>query len=171
MYSTKVLMPMTGEFNFKGERFMFEAPDAMGVMDDHKGFYPYAMHYDWVSGFGVDAKGRRVGFNLTDNQVKDQEQYNENCLWISNRIYSLPPVKVTRPSGPMGEWVIQDTEGLVDLIFLPEAANDMRFNLGIAAGDYHGPFGSFKGMIRNGTGEKIEAERLFGAGEQKYLRT
>lgn len=170
MYSTKVLMPMTGEFNYRGESFKFAAPDAMGIMDDHKGFYPWAMHYDWVSGFGVDPKGRRVGFNLTDNQVKDQERYNENCLWISNRVYSLPPVKVTRPAGPMGEWVIQDTEGLVDLIFVPEAPNDIRFNFGFTASDYHGPFGRFKGVIRNGTGEKIDAECLFGAGEQKYLR-
>jgi hypothetical protein len=170
MYSTKVLMPMEGEFEAEGERFRLEGPSAMGVLDDHKGYYPWRMRYDWVSGFGLDAKGRRVGFNLTDNQVKDQERYNENCVWIGNKVWVLPPVRVTRATGPTGDWVIQDTEGLVDLVFSPEVPHDLRFRLGLVESDYHGPFGSFKGFIKNGEGEKIEAERLFGAGEQKYLR-
>ncbi len=170
MYSTKLLMPLTGTFVIGGEKHEFEAPTAMGVMDDHKGYYPWILRYDWVSGFGVDPKGRRIGFNLTDNQVKDQVRYNENCLWINNRVYSLPPVKVTRPKGVAGEWIIQDTEGLVDLVFAPAMANDLKFNAGLIAADYHGPLGSFRGVIRNGSGEKIDAEIFFGAGEQKYLR-
>lgn len=170
MYSTKALLPLSGEFTLDGETTKIEGPDGMGLWDDHKGYYPWLMHINQVSGFGSDAKRRRIGFNLTDNQVKDQAKYNENCLWINNRIYSLPPVRMTRPGGPMGEWIIQDTEGLVDLVFIPEVANDIRINLGVLASDYHGPFGSFRGMIRNGSGEKIEADRLFGLGEDKTLR-
>lgn len=168
--STKVLMPLEGEFEAAGERFHLKGPAAMGVLDDHKGFYPYRMRCDWVSGFGLDARGRRVGFNLTDNQVKDQERYNENCLWIGNRVWALPPVRVTRATGPAGAWVIQDTEGLVDLVFSPEVPRDARIRMALLEADYHGPFGSFKGFIKNGEGEKIEADRLYGAGEQKYLR-
>jgi hypothetical protein len=171
MYSTKVLMPLIGKFIIGGEPYLFETPGALGIMDDHKGFYPWRLRYDWVTGFGLDAKGRRCGFNLTDNQVKDQARYNENCMWINSRIWSLPPVKVTRPSGPKGPWNIQDTEGMVDLVFLPEEANDIHFNAGIVACDYHGPFGSFRGTLKNGAGEKIDAECLFGAGEQQYLRS
>jgi hypothetical protein len=170
MYSTKILMPMEGEFSIGGESHRFEGPGSMGIIDDHKGYYPYRLRYDWVTGFGTDAKGRRVGFNLTDNQVRDQAKYNENCLWINNKIWPLPPVKVTRPHGSAGEWIIQDMEGMVDLVFLPEVANDMRFNLGVVESDYSGPLGSFKGFIKNGEGAKIQAERLFGAGEKEYLR-
>jgi hypothetical protein len=170
MYSTKVLMPMEGEFVVGGETFRFAPPTSMGIMDDHKGYYPWRMHYDWVTAFGLDAKGRRIGFNLTDNQVRDQVRYNENCLWINNKVWALPPVKMTRPHGPSGEWIIQDTEGMVDLVFVPEVTNDIRLNIGIVDSDYHGPFGSFKGVVKNGEGEKIQAELLYGAGEQKYLR-
>lgn len=170
MYSMKTLMPLTGEFQAGGETFRLDPPGAMGVIDEHKGFYPWQMRYDWVTGFGLDAKGRRVGFNLTSNQVRDQARYNENCLWINNKVWPLPPVRVTRPRGPEGEWIVQDTEGMVDLVFVPEARNDVRFNLGFAKSDYHGPFGSFRGVLKNGEGEKIEAERLYGAGEQKDLR-
>lgn len=170
MCSTKVLMPVEGEFEVEGERFVLAGPAAMGVLDDHKGYYPYRMRYDWVSGFGLDARGRRAGFNLTDNQVKDQARYNENCVWIGNKAWALPPVRVTRATGPTGDWVIQDTEGLVDLVFTPEVPHDIRFRLGVVEADYHGPFGSFKGFVKNGEGEKLEAERLYGAGEQKYMR-
>ena len=170
MYSTKVLMPLEGDFKLGSQSFRLQGPDAMGVLDDHKAFYPFSMHYDWVSGFGTDEKGRRVGFNLTNNQVKDQVRYNENCLWVNNKIWSLPPVKVTRPEGVEGEWIIQDTEGMVDLVFIPECPNDVQFNLGLVACDYHGPFGKFRGVIKNGGGEKIDASLLFGAGERKRLR-
>jgi hypothetical protein len=170
MYSTKILMPMEGEFSIGGESFHFEGPSSMGIIDDHKGYYPYQLRYDWVTGFGADAKGRRVGFNLTDNQVRDQVRYNENCLWINNKVWPLPPVKVTRPQGPAHDWIIQDTEGMVDLVFVPEVANDVRFNLGVMENDYNGPLGSFRGVIKNGEGEKIQAELLYGAGEKEYLR-
>jgi len=142
----------------------------MGIIDDHKGYYPYRMRYDWVTGFGNDAKGRRVAFNLTDNQARDPERYNENCLWINGRVWPLPTVKVTRPGGDAGEWIVQDTEGMVDLVFVPEVANDDRFNLGFIESDYAGPLGSFRGFLRNGEGEKIQAERLYGMGERQFLR-
>jgi len=171
MYSTKALMPMQGWFESGGERYEFGSPDAMGIMDDHKGYYPYRMRYDWVTGFGQDAKGRRVGFNLTDNQVREQSAYNENVLWINSRAFPLPPIKVTRPNGVDKPWHVQDTEGLVDLIFKPERKNDLKINLLFAAADYHGPFGSFEGTLRSPDGaEKVDALGLFGMGEQKYLR-
>ncbi len=170
MYSTKILMPMEGEFSVGGESHRFEGPSSMGIIDDHKGYYPYQLRYDWVTGFGADAKGRRVGFNLTDNQVRDQSRFNENCLWINNKIWPLPPVKVTRPQGSAGDWIIQDTEGMVDLVFVPELANDLRFNLGIIESDYNGPLGGFRGFISNGEGDKIPAELFYGVGEKEYLR-
>lgn len=171
MYSTKVLMPMQGWFEAEGERFEFGSPDAMGIFDDHKGYYPYKLRYDWVTGFGQDTKGRRVGFNLTDNQVRDQERYNENVLWINSRSFPLPPIKVTHPNGLDKPWHIQDTEGLVDLVFKPERKNDLKINVLVSSIDYHGPFGSFEGTLRSADGsEKVEATGLFGMGEQKYLR-
>ena len=170
LYSTKILMPMEGEFSIGGESHRFEGPSSMGIMDDSKGFYPYRLHHDWLTGFGADTKGRRTGFNLTDNQVRDQARYNENCLWINNKVWPLPPVKVTRPQGIAGDWIIQDTEGRVDLVFTPELPNDVRFNLGLVESDYHGPLGSFKGFVSNGEGEKIQAELLYGVGEKEFLR-
>ncbi len=171
MYSTKALMPLEGFIILDEERYELNGADAMGIMDDHKGYYPYRMRYDWVTGFGIDARGRRVGFNFTDNQVRDQGQFNENVLWINSRAFPLPPVKITRPNGPAGEWHIQDMEGLVDLLFKPERANDLVIKALVLQSDYHGPFGRFEGKLRSPDGaEKIDAKTLYGMGEQKYLR-
>ncbi len=169
LYSTKVLMPMRGALDLGTERALFEGNDSMGILDDHKGFYPFNMRYDWVTGFGLDAKERRVGFNLTDNQVRDPERYNENCVWINSRLFALPPVKFSRPQGAAGVWHVQDTEGRVDLSFTPELPHSVKANFLLLGFDYDGPFGSFKGYVKTPDGERIEADRLYGMGEKQLL--
>jgi len=170
MYSTKILMPCSGTLSSSGRVHHFDPAKATGTLDDHKGYYPYRLHYDWIMGFGIDALGRRVGFNLTDNQVRDQARYNENRLWIDGLIHSLPPVKITRPYGVESPWNIQDTEGMVDLVFHPEVSHDIKMKLGIAEIDYAGPFGRFEGRLRSPAGESIEASGLYGMGEDKNVR-
>lgn len=170
MYSTKMLMPCSGSIGFGSDRHDFDPAAASGILDDHKGYYPYRLHYDWVTGLGIDASGRRIAFNLTDNQVKDQTRYNENRLWIDTALHRLPPVKITRPYGRDSAWIIQDTEGLVDLVFYPEAAHDTKMNFGVADIDYSGPFGRFEGKLISPEGETVAASRLYGMGEDKNLR-
>jgi len=170
MYSTKILMPCSGTLFSSGREHHFDPANATGILDDHKGYYPYRLHYDWITGFGMDGSGRRIGFNLTDNQVKDQARYNENRLWVGNVVHPLPPVKITRPYGVESPWNIQDTEGMVDLVFHPEVSHDIKVKLGVAEIDYAGPFGRFEGRLRSPSGESIEASRLYGMGEEKRVR-
>jgi hypothetical protein len=78
---------------------------------------------------------------------------------------------MTRPQGPDGVWHIQDPEGLVDLSFKPEFLNPLQINAIVVASNYFGPFGSFEGQLRSPDGsEKIDVRKLYGMGEQKYLR-
>lgn len=170
MYSTKILMPCSGRLAAGDTVHEFSPERASGILDNHKGFYPWQLHYDWVTGFGMDKQGRRVGFNLTDNQVKDQERWNENRLWIDGKVHALPPIKITRPYGRQEAWIIHDTEGMVDLTFIPESKQEIRVNLGLADIDYAGPFGRFEGSLRSPDGETIDARKLFGMGEEKSLR-
>ncbi len=170
MYSTKILMSCSGSLVLDGERRKLTTEKSLGILDDHKGYYPYRLHYDWVTGFGIEPSGRRIGFNLTDNQVRDQLHYNENRLWIGSAVHSLPPIRITRPYGRSEPWIIQDTEGMVDLVFHPEVPHDIVMNLGLAEIDYAGPFGRFEGSLRSSSGEKIDASRLYGMGEDKNLR-
>ena len=140
------------------------------IMDDHKGYYPYEMKYDWVTSAGFDRANRFVGFNLTHNQVKDHERYNENCLWIKGEMIPLPPVKVQRPQGVMGTWIIKDEYGVVDLTFTPEFDGRIEMDFKVFETKYYAPYGSFKGYIRADVSEKIVFDGFFGMGEKKYIK-
>jgi len=170
IYSTKILMHCSGKIQAGETSHIFAPSDSLGILDDHKGYYPYHLHYDWVTAFGLLPDKRMAGFNLTDNQVRDQARYNENRLWLGDDVYDLPPIKITHPYGHEGTWIIQDTEGLIDLTFYPEVHHNIETNLGLAGVDYSGPFGHFEGFIRSPLGDEIEASKLYGMGEDKNLR-
>jgi len=119
MYSTKVVSPCSGSLILGSSVHAFDRSTSLAVLDDHKGYYPYRLHYDWVTGFGYapgraaaqrGSGGSPLGFNLTDNQVADQARFNENRLWLEGEILPLPPVKFDRPSGRSGPWIIRDAD-------------------------------------------------------------
>ena len=170
MYSHKCLMPMQGSLVLGGEKIEFLRKESFAVIDDHKGFYPYTLVYDWVTTAGYDGKGRLRGFNLTDNQTVDAEKYNENCLWIDGRMILLPPVKFDRPQGPEGEWFIRDRYGMVDLSFKPTVMGKIEMDMMVLKVRYYGPMGYFNGTVKDGSGETLDFGRYFGMGEQKYVR-
>lgn len=170
LYSHKALMPLEGQLEFDGRVSDFELNQSCAIVDDHKGFYPRVMQYDWVTGLGFSQQGDLLGFNLTDNQVQDSQRYNENCLWKDGRMTTLPPVKVERPQGVMGEWNITDEQGMVDLRFTPLADVPNQLNLGLVKIDYHGPTGCFSGDIVDSAGNKVRFDDFIGMGEQKYIR-
>jgi hypothetical protein len=170
VYSYKAPAPASGLLRIGDRQFEITEENSLGVFTDQKGFYPYITTLDWVTGMGRDPAGRRISFNLSDNHVPNQNLYNENALWIDEILYPLPAIKMTRPNGPSGDWIVQDMEGMVDLLFKPKVMNSMHVNVIFAESDYHGPFGSFEGWFMTQTGERIPVEGLYGMGKKKRLR-
>lgn len=170
MYSHKCLMPMEGEIISSKFHAGFKKKDSFMIIDDHKGFYPYSSFYDWVTGVKSDGKGGLTGFNLTFNQVKDPEKYNENGIWINGKLSPLPPVSFSRPDGPDGEWLIKDSYGMVDIKFVPEVQGKVDVNLLVLKTYYRGPLGKFYGKIKDSTGKTHSVDNFFGMGEEKKLR-
>ncbi len=171
LYSAKLVSRVSGTFVSEGDSYEFGGSGpAIGIFEDHKGYYPWRMRRDAVKGFGVDSVGRITGFTLGESQVRDRDRNNENCLWIDGVRWTLPSVRVTRPNGIGNEWIIQDTEGLVDLVFVPETPNALRVRFGFIETDFDAPAGTFKGEIRNGSGDRIDASSLYGMGAKLYLR-
>jgi hypothetical protein len=170
MYSHKCLMPMEGELRIGEKEVNFEKENAELIIDDHKGFYPYPTVYDWVTGIGRDKENNLLGFNLTNNQVIEQEIYNENCLWWNGELHPLPPIKVKRPDGVKGKWQINDEYDMVNLEFEPVIHTSVNINLLIVKSKYEGPYGFFNGYLKKTSGEKMAIENLFGMGEDFYLR-
>lgn len=169
MYSHKGMFPASGNLAV-GVRDHALA-GALALLDDHKGYYPYVMRWDWVTA-ATRTKGRALGFNLTRNQCRDPERYNENCAWIDDRIGLLPPVTFEREhERQAGErWTIRDREGRVDLRFEPSVPGDVRVNALIVESRYRGPFGRFEGRLAPEGLPPIEVDGWFGMGEDFHLR-
>lgn len=169
LYSHKALMPGEGTLVMGDTEFPFRRGATGLILDDHKGYYPRRLRYDWVTAIGF-RNGSPLGFNLTENQIRDPEENNENCLWWEGRTYLLPPVHFSRPEGRRGPWLINDDYGLVNLTFHPVTAAVIRNNFGLIATDYYGPNGGFQGHIRGASGEPVTFDGFIGMGERREDR-
>jgi len=170
MYSHKSLSNILGTIKFGKKEINLKNHKSYAIFDDHKGYYPYNMKYDWVTAANY-IENELIGFNLTDNQSVSPEKFNENGLWKGDKLYLLPPVKFIRPNGVNKEWLITDKHGQVNLSFFPVQENNFKFNLFAVKSDYYGPFGYFKGQIKYSPGKKIIVNDFFGMGEKKFIRS
>ena len=170
MYSHKALSTLSGKIKLGKKNIDLKNSKSFAIFDDHKGFYPYNMKYDWVTAAN-HIGNELIGFNLTDNQSVNPEKFNENGLWKADKLYLLPPVKFIRPNGVHKEWLIRDKHGLVEISFFPVQKNNFRFNLIAIKSDYYGPFGYFKGYIKYSPGKKVIIDDFFGMGEKKFVRS
>ena len=170
LYSHKALMPLAGYLTWNGKNSVFHREESAMILDDHKGYYPYEMEYDWVTAMGYDAEERLIGFNLTHNQIQNPSRFNENCLWLDGRMHPLPAVTVKRPKGVEKPWLIKDTHGMVNLKFTPLKDVAVLLNFGVAATRYHGPTGSFEGTISLPETKPVSFDGFIGMGEKKYIR-
>ena len=166
MYSQKGCMAVEGELSIGDQRVQFRSSDSFLLMDDHKGYYPRIMRWDWVTGGGFDARGRRIGVNLTRNDSIDPERYNENCVWVDGRVQLLPAVTFRRrPELTPEVWEIRDRNGEVEVDFEIELDGHVRVNAVVVQSRYRGPFGRLRGQVAG-----IELDGLFGMGEDFYLK-
>lgn len=171
LYSHKALMPASGYLSCDDVITPLSQDSSCVIIDDHKGYYPVEMRYDWVTALGFAPDGSLQGFNLTDNQIQNPEQFNENCLWHQGKMHPLPPIKVKRPNGVDQTWVIRDDNGRVNLTFTPLADVPVKVGgLGIKLIDYHGPTGKFSGFILDSDGNTITFDDFIGMGERKLIR-
>lgn len=173
MYSHKTLMPARGVIEIGDETIELSPRDGHLVMDDHKGFYPYVMKWNWVTGAGRDRDGTLVGFNLTQNQCSDPDRYNENCVWIGGRKSQLGAVTFEREEvGKDSEiWRMRDREGRVHVDFHLAQNEDVRINALVLESRYRGPYGRFSGHIVDDENNTVDLRCCLGMGEDFYLRT
>ena len=170
MYAYKTMVPVRGDIVFGGRHISLDPVKTTGIFCDFKGYYPYPMLSQWVTALGFDASNRRIGFSLAENQAKESFKNNENALWINGQLTPLPPVKITRTTGSESEWVIQDMEGMVDLVFTQKEAIRYKLNFFLPRSYYESPLGFFNGMMMNAAGEEIALKNVWGFGEKLYLR-
>lgn len=170
LYSQKDLFTVTGSLTWNGKTYTANENTA-ATIDDHRGYYPYNMHYDWVATMGTleyDGKKRPFGFNLTRNQSVDQDTYNENLLFLDGKAHRLTPV--TFEHIEKNYWHISDEYGMVDIYFTIGDRNVLKFNFGAVMMNYHIVFGDLKGYLCDEDGNKYVIDGMPGIGEDKSTR-
>ena len=170
MYAFKAVAPVWGDIILGGKRFNMDPAKATGIFCDYKGYYPYRMRLTSAGAMDYTDNNRRFGFHLAENQAKISNRNNENALWINEHLCPLPPVRITMPQGIESDWVIQDVEGMVDLVFSPKVHKNNMMNSLLISSEYFAPLGQFNGMVANSTGEKIQVHNMWGMGENLLLR-
>jgi len=170
LYTQKDFFKAKGRLVLNDE--VFESSDhTTAIIDDHRGYYPYRAHYDWLTTMGrsVNSEERYFAFNLTHNQSIDQENYNENLIWFENKTSLLPPVKFLHNTEG-NVWTIRDEHDMVDITFQIEDRYRMETHAGVVDINYHVAFGEIKGYIRDTDGTKYILDGMMGMGEDKNLR-
>lgn len=166
LYIHKELFQVHGSIKI-GKRTFYLDQTATCIIDDHKGYYPYHMTYDWISGVR-SVGGQTMAFNIVDNQVVCPDDYNENFIWIKGQMHPLPPITVAKQSEVL--WLAHDKHGAVDIRFDIEDAFVKRINLPFFRANYRAPFGRISGTINDSNGEKHVLAGTFGIGEDLDYR-
>jgi len=169
LYSQKGVAPASGELVLGEERVRLDPAQAFALIDDHRGFYPRVMQWDWLTTGGRTEDGTLWGLNLTRNQCLHPERYNENVLWRDGRATPIGPVHFERSGNEPGDhWTIQG-EG-VDLVFEVELAGRVDLNLGLFESRYRGPFGRVRGRVAPEGTEPFEIDGALAMGERFWLK-
>lgn len=169
LYSQKDLFSVEGYIKFNGERFTADGAST-AIIDDHRGYYPRKSHYDWVTTLGkkeIDGKEQYFGFNLTRNQSINQDDYNENLIWLENDTTLLTPVVFQHKNDKL--WHIKDEYGMTDVSFEIYDEFLMFLPLKLIDINYHITFGKLKGFVCSPDGKKYILDGMDGIGEDKSL--
>lgn len=170
LYSQKDLFKVSGYIEVNGKRYEADE-NSTAIIDDHRGYYPYVSHYDWVTTMGkkeIDGKSQYFGFNLTRNQSINQNDYNENLIWFEGKTTLLTPVRFEHLE--FNKWRIKDVYGMVDIIFDIGDRFLMRVPGGVIDINYHITFGELTGYVCDPDGNKYILDGMCGIGEDKSLR-
>ena len=170
LYSEKDFFKASGTITLNGKVYTANER-SVGIIDDHKGYYPFNAHYDWLTTMGqIDDNGvkRYFAFNLTRNQSVDQHQYNENVIWVDNESFPMPPVVFTHEKGKKKAkvWYVKDEagKGLVDIKF----EINQVFYMPIPLMCYYAlPYGKISGYVTDTNGKKYVVDGMIGIGEDK----
>lgn len=167
LYTHKAPMPASGKVRIGAEEMVLEPARDLAIMDEHRSFLPYRTSWRWCTFAGRDASGRLVGLNFADHDyIADQEQWNENCLWVGETISMLGPGELVFDRADTAKpWRIRDRQGRVDVRFFPEAKKSERHNLAIIRMNYFQCAGHFEGFVIGAADDKIPIDGFYGVAE------
>jgi hypothetical protein len=167
--SYQAVAPLHGWLGTAYQDHQVQKEEALGFFDVRKAYFGLRTKISKLIGLArID--GRVVSFQLGNSVYHDDYTYNDNVLFLDGQAWPLPPVKVTRPYGVEGNWFIQDTESMVDLVFTPVSDMPRKLSAFVLRTDYHTVYGTFEGTLLAGNGEKVSLRAFPGIGKKILLR-
>ncbi len=159
--------PFTGLLNFAGQ----DKSTGLGYFSIKQAYYPLRTKSDTIIGIGL-IDDKQVSFRISSSSITaiDSDSYNDNVLFLDGKVIPLPPVRITRPDGLMGHWIIQDTESMIDLSFKPVSDNCRRLSAFVIRTEVHIVYGVFEGFLATDEGESIVLKNFAGLGKKVRLR-
>lgn len=145
--------------------------DGLGMMVLNRAYYKMSSKQIFAFGIGAINEKNAV-FNLSNSNLDaaDSDSFNDNVLIIDGDATALPPVYITHPFGISKQWIIQDTENMVDLTFSPVSVNSRNLNIIALRTNYDTIFGRFDGALLTSGGEKIILKNFSGILQNGTLR-
>jgi len=142
---------------------------AVGFLDFRKTYTSLHTKRAVVIGLG-SIDGIQVCFHLSNSIAPDSYNYNDNILFYGGQRLPLPPVRITYPFGSSNNWVIQDTENMVDLTFTPNAVSQRDLNILICRRNYKTVYGTFEGSFLTGDGKQLKLKGFPGIAKKVRMR-
>jgi hypothetical protein len=166
-----------------GARTFALGEDAQATLDWGRGVWPYATFWNWATGAGRLADGRRFGLNLGGGFAAPGAA-TENVFFVDGRPTKLgaahwrydradwraPWSMQASADVRVGSGEGETREGAADVSFTPFHEVSKRVNLGVLRSELHQLFGTFAGKAVTGAGEHLAFDGVPGWAEEHRAR-
>lgn len=163
-------LPAEGTIMYGGVKENLSPITSLASLDWGRGVWEYQSFWNWASASGFLPDGGTVGLNLGCG-FGDLSAASENCLVLNGKVHKLDQVKfVYDPGNTMRPWKFTDSEGRLELDFVPFKERLATTNLGIIKSVVHQMFGRYSGTLRDDQGKTIALDNLIGFAEEQRAR-
>lgn len=169
--------PISGTLQLFDESFALNPDTCLGASDWTRSFSNYVTAWTFACFGGRDAKGTRIGLNLSGLIYDDASGTSqENTVWIDGKSQRVGATRFILPDTKdlaSQRWrmeTVQESSGVsLDLEFEPLGARREHVSLGILASKFTQAFGYYSGTI-SVNGQRYQVHRIFGVAEKHYSK-
>ncbi len=172
LHTHKAAFPVKGEISLGDKKVILDPEQDIAIIDVQKTYYPYNTFWKWATGAGYNTDGKLIAFNLVSNMIKDDENFNENVLWVDGELTPLASARFGFDNNDFTKpWHLSTSkDNQLEIDFTPMGKRAEKINLGIMISDYHQPYGLMSGTATDINQNSIEFENIFGVTEHHRAR-
>ena len=170
-YTHKAAVPASGSIMTGSQKIVLDRNECVALIDEQKTYYPYFSFWKWATAAGYTNDGKLLAFNLCQNMIGDDEDYNENCFWMDGKIHYLKAARFDF-GDVMQPWKMKTSDGKLALSFIPKGERAQKTNIagGLILSDFHQPFGLYSGRFTENESGNHPIQNFFGLAEHHITR-